>query len=66
MGSSNEHVRADSANKLLVGFDNVRPGLSQKTQTLCYANSILQVLFHHPIFASIVEDIQYILSKIDS
>jgi hypothetical protein len=27
----------------------------KKPLTLCYANSILQVLFHHPVFTRILE-----------
>lgn len=41
---------------MLVGFENVPSFRSKKPLTLCYANSILQVLFHHPVFTRILDD----------
>lgn len=55
---NNSDSREDTklTHDLIVGFENVTPFSKKKPLTLCYAHSVLQVMFHHPVFVDIISN----------
>lgn len=57
--NSDTRMETKLNNNLLVGFENVLILSIQKSLTLCYANCILQVMLHHPVFIDIIQNSEY-------